>query len=140
MGKFTGKLMAFMYGRYGIDSLGRGLFVLYFILWFLNLFIRSTVLWLVNLFVILFLIFRVLSKNIARRRAENEIFLKVWHPVKTELRLAYDRIHDIKTNRYRKCRHCKAIIKLPNKRGTQTVKCPKCGEKFSVKIIFSNVK
>ncbi len=135
MKNFKQKLLTFMYGRYGVDELYYGLFTAWFVLVIVNMFARSSVIYLLETVAIVFSIWRVLSRNYEKRRRENAAFLKTWKPVKNYLLYCKDRIRDIKTFRYRKCPKCRAIIKLPNKRGKHTTRCPKCGERFDVRIL-----
>ncbi len=71
------KLMNFMQGRYGNDQLNIGLLVLYFILGIVRMFIRNRVaayiFYVVMTAVILFVFYRILSRNIAKRQQENAI-------------------------------------------------------------------
>lgn len=123
-----------MYGRYGVDELYIVLFVLYFVLFFINCFISSPVLHLIAIAAPLWAIFRSMSKNYAKRRRENETFLKLYRPARAEVVLLKDRLKDFKTARYRKCPHCRIVIRLPNQKGKHTVVCPKCRERMNVNI------
>ena len=136
MGGFREKMMRFMYGRYGTDHLYYFMFAIWLILAVVGLIVRHPVFYIIGIVVMVLMIMRSMSKNIAQRRKENQFFLKFFNPVKREVLLIKDRIRDIRTARYRRCRHCKALIKLPKVTGKHTVRCPKCGEKFDVHIIF----
>lgn len=127
-------MMAFMVGRYGVDELYYGLFALWGITALINIFAQSAIVSLIGTAAAVFMIFRFLSKNTAKRRRENEAFLKLWKPMKSWFILQRDRFRDRKTARYRKCPKCKAILKLPNKKGNHTTSCPKCGNRFDVRI------
>jgi len=136
MQSFKNKLASFMYGRYGVDPLYYGLLALYLIFLLLNI-VFSSVIWSVLMAAALgYALFRSLSRNIPARRRENEVFLKFWHPLKTELKLFRDKWKDRKTARYRRCTHCHVIIRLPNEKGKHTVICPHCKKRFAVKIIL----
>ncbi len=131
------KLYRFFYGRYGIDALGKALMLLYVVVAILNVligvlasrYILYTVQWIL-LFVI---IFRMLSRNIAARRKENDFYEK--HFGKS-VDMLFKRIKEIRYKRYRKCPNCKAYSRLPIKRGKHTVKCPACHTQFKVFIAF----
>jgi DNA-directed RNA polymerase subunit RPC12/RpoP len=135
MNNFRQKLIRFMIGRYGMDEMYLGLFGVWFAITLVNAFVHSVILNLLAFAALMWGLFRFLSRNHAKRRAENEKFLRLWRPVKNWLTFQRDRFRDRKTARYRKCRHCKAIVKLPNKKGKHTVRCPKCGERFDVRIL-----
>lgn len=135
MDKLKQKMIAFMYGRYGTDELYIALFVLWLVLVVINAFVHSTIISIIAFAVILYSLFRSMSKKRDKRVRENQIFLKAWRPVKNWFSYQHDRFRDRKIARYRKCKHCHAIIKLPNKRGRHSVVCPKCREKFNVHIL-----
>ena len=79
-------------------------------------------------------LFRMFSRKIYKRRAENEKFLKIWNPIKNKFRLMKNKRRDRKTHVYKKCPKCKAVLRLPKQKGKHTVRCPKCSERFDVKI------
>lgn len=132
--KFTQKLALFMYGRYGVDELYYGLFGLWIALMLINSAADSVILAGLTSVVLVWQMFRFFSKNREKRRRENEVFLRFFKPVKSWFVLQRDRIRDRKTARYRKCPKCGAILKLPNKKGKHTTVCPKCSNRFDVRI------
>ncbi len=123
-----------MYGRYGIDEMYYGLFALWTALLLLNMFLNSAIVSVLSSAVVIYMLYRSMSKNHAKRRAENSKFLSLWRPVKKWFMFQRDKFRDRKNYRYRKCTHCKAIVKLPNRKGKHSVICPKCRERFDVKI------
>lgn len=137
---FRDRLIRFFSGRYGIDSLYYALFIFYLVLWTVLLFIRPLpvrlALYGVQAIVLFFMLYRVLSKNIYKRRRENDAFLKIWRPVKGFFILTKNRIRDIKGFRYRKCPHCKAMLRLPKRKGEHSVICPRCKKRFMAKVRF----
>lgn len=135
MGNFRDRMARFMYGRYGIDQLYYALFVFYFILVIVNLVFQSPILGVLNWAVLLYMAYRLFSRNIARRRAENDRFLKIWNPVKSSCLLTFRRVKEIRTHRFRKCPHCKASLRLPRKSGKHAVVCPRCRREFEVRIL-----
>ena len=136
MGKFTDKLSRFMYGRYGADQLYIALFVLYFVVLVINMFTRFWIVDVLMWVILAWLIFRTFSRNIYKRQRENEIFLKFWNPIQSELSLLFRRIREIRTHRFRKCPHCKTVLRLPRKRGKNVVRCPRCQTRFQVRVFL----
>ncbi len=134
------KLIQFMTGRYGIDQLYYGLLVLYFVLLIINFFIPSIIASIVlTVFcwsVFLYMFFRVFSRNLSKRYAENQMFLSIWNPIAAWFRLLRNRIRDRKTKVYHKCPNCKAVLRLPRRKGVHTVQCPKCKADFRLKVRF----
>ena len=135
---FWNKVRSFFYGRYGIDGLYYALLTLFLVLWIARLFstnlILSIVLLVLQLASVGYMFFRCFSKNIYARRRENEFFKNIFKKIKNFFVLQKNRIRDIKGYRYRKCPHCKAMLRLPKRRGRHTVICPRCKNRFEVKI------
>ena len=136
MEKLRDKLTHFMYGRYGSDQLYYALFVIYIIFIIADVFIKSSVISFLASAVIIWMFFRSFSKNISKRRSENEKFMKLWSPIKLRSSLPLRRIKELKTHRFRKCPHCKGLLRLPSKRGKHTVKCPRCHKEFEIRILL----
>lgn len=136
--KFIYKLRSFLWGRYGIDGLYYGLLCAFLITWIARLFCRNIiaaiVLGVVQLAIFVFMFYRCFSKNITARRLENEKFMGVFRSIKNFFILTKNRVRDIKGFRYRKCPHCKAVLRLPRRKGRHGVVCPRCHKRFEVKI------
>ncbi|MEG2117770.1 MAG: hypothetical protein RRY76_01050 [Clostridia bacterium] len=130
------KFAKFMYGRYGNDKFNIALLVLFFVLWFVNLFVSSKIIYVLTLLIIVYQLFRTFSRNTFKRQRENIAFLKIWNKIWPKIKLFFKRIKDITKFRYRTCPSCKAVLRLPRKRGTHSTRCPKCGNSFDVKIHF----
>ena len=134
MNRLKSVLIRFFAGRYGTDNFGRFLIAVYFVCSVLNVFLKSRILQILTLIIAIFSLWRMFSRNHYKRSNENRKFMSIWKPVKTEFKLFFDKIKYSKDSRFRKCKHCKAILKLPNKKGKHSVRCPKCGKLFDVKI------
>lgn len=112
----------FMAGRYGTDRLSMvilcgGLFVS-----LLSVFIRwpglNLVLVLVSYGLMIWAIFRTLSRNTYKRYQENRRFM-----------LLLSRLKDRK-NRYFQCPKCRQTVRVPRGKGKISITCPKCRERF----------
>ena len=123
-----------MYGRYGTDTLGNVMLVSYIVITILYTFIGFFVdsvwfdvaVWLVSTALAIIVFYRMFSRNVVKRRKENERFCGFF-------RLRKNRFKDRKTHVYRKCPECKAVLRLPKAKGKHTVVCPRCKKRFSVK-------
>ena len=77
----------FMQGRYGTDKLNNALWVLLLILWFVNIFVWNRVArYIIDgimLLIIVLICFRMFSRNIVARSAENRKFLPIYNAVRT---------------------------------------------------------
>ena len=131
------KLSSFFKGRYGADPLAKGMLAIYVALAILMLFVGTAAKIILNLFslILCFLMFyRMLSKNIAKRAQENEIYLRARKKTKEWFLLSRNKWKYRKTHIYKKCPHCGAQIRLPRIRGEHRCACPKCGDSFGVSI------
>ena len=135
MSKFKSKLADFFYGRYGNDTLNKTLTAIYLV-WLIafsivDIFVKSIVFsiigWLVTLTFFVLVMRRTMSRNIYARRKENEKFCNFF-------KLRKNKFRDRKTHVYRKCKSCKAVLRLPKVKGKHTVVCPKCKNRFDVKV------
>lgn len=123
-------LQRLMYGRYGGgDQLNLFLLILSITL---SLILRFTPVWYLGYITYLplgYAIFRMFSRNIYKRQAENQKFLRITAPVREwcgkKLRQARDKAH-----RYYACPKCKQTCRVPRGRGRIQITCPKCGESF----------
>ena len=78
------------------------------------------------------MLFRVLSRNYARRRAENAKFLTVAGPAIRWIKLQRT-IHRDKEHRYFKCPNCGQQLRVPRGKGKVTITCRNCGVSFDEK-------
>ena len=132
--RFMYRLSVFMNQRYGIDRLFYVLMVLFLILAEISILFSLPWLRALQLLLLVYIMFRVLSKNTARRRHENEVFMSAWNKVKGFFRLNRDRIRYRREFVFRRCPHCSAQLRLPRKSGEHTVRCSRCSGRFDVKI------
>ena len=131
---FVQKLMRFMYGRNGYDRICRAAMVLCIVLAVVNIFINSWIIMVIEAAVLAYAIFRVLSKNIYRRRAEDAKYAKFENAIARPFKLMRNKWRDRKTHIYRKCPSCKKVLRLPKRKGKHTVNCPCCHNRFDVKV------
>lgn len=112
----------FMAGRYGTDRLNMvilctGLFVSLLSVW------SRWALWdliftLLSYGLMIWAIWRSLSRNTYARYQENRKFLQF-----------FDRLKDRK-NRYFDCPKCHQMVRVPRGKGKISITCPRCKEKF----------
>ncbi len=78
------------------------------------------------------LLYRALSRNAAKRQAENLRFLNWFRRTK---RLADGAIkrHKDKEHKYYTCKKCGTVCRVPTGKGNIVITCPKCGEKIQAK-------
>ena len=134
MRKFLARITSFFQGRYGFDSLSYFLLFLSILFSILGIFFLSEVFYIIDIILYGFVIYRCFSKNFVLRANENRRFLGIFRSIKSFFSLQKRIFKDRKTHVYRTCPKCKATIRLPKKKGSHTVRCPKCSERFDVKI------
>ncbi len=125
-------IQRFMYGRYGNDPLNLFLVGLYLVLYLLYVFTRFQVLYLISLALVFFSLFRLLSRNLPRRREENMKFMKAAGPVIRWFRFRHVTRRD-KEHRYFRCPSCGQQLRVPRGKGKITVTCRSCGAIFEEK-------
>jgi hypothetical protein len=150
MGRFKEKLYRFMYGRYGTDQLYNFLMVLFFIVWVIELVvlavipegqlqgILSIVFGLLTTGIIVYMTFRTMSRNIYKRRRENEAYLKASRAAKRFVSFntasgTKSRNRDDAQYVFRDCTRCGSVLRLPRRVGRHKVSCPRCRNSFFVK-------
>ena len=122
----------FMAGRYGGDQLNLLLIALYVILYIVFLFTRMVAFELLALILVVASLYRSLSRNLERRRAENNRFLQTVRPIWRKWAAFRARAHD-KEHRYFKCPNCGQLMRVPRGKGRITVHCRACGAAFEEK-------
>lgn len=130
------KFMKFMQGRYGVDGFARFTMGAALVCVFVSVFFQkgSTIGALLNtlgLAAIIYTYFRILSRNISRRYAENQKYLSMT----SKLRLSFNReksmMQQRKTHHIYTCPGCGQKIRIPRGKGQKVeIECPKCHEKF----------
>ena len=73
--KMAWKMQRFMMGRNGLDDLARHLYILGWVFIILNIFFNNAGLYILSLVVLGYALFRMFSKNVARRHQENTVYL-----------------------------------------------------------------
>ena len=115
-------LRSFMSGRYGSDRLNMvilcaGLVASILSSLFRNLNARMIFL-VLSYALMIWAIFRSLSRNTNKRYQENRRFLMI-----------FDRLKD-RNNRYFNCPKCRQTVRVPRGKGKISITCPRCREKF----------
>lgn len=123
------KLQRFMWGRYGIDRLNQVLLAGAFVAMILSM-TGVGLFYAVATVLIFYTYFRIFSRDINKRTAENQWYLKKEMKVrglflKRKKESAQRRIY-----RIYKCPDCGQKIRVPKGKGKIAVSCRKCGAEF----------
>ena len=138
--KLQNALYRFMYGRNGADQLNTALLILYLAVWIIGGIVASiidhtiahTVVNVLMSVLVVIIFWRMFSKNLAKRRAENAKFLAWWTPIKNRFKGAKARRAD-KNHKYFTCHSCKTVCRVPVGKGKIVITCPKCGAQINAR-------
>lgn len=124
------KLMRFMYGRYGVDALGKCTLGLGLAAAVITWFSDSPVFPLLSWGLIIYTYFRMFSKNIYKRSAENRTYLNKTYRLRCSLARQKNMLAQRKTHHIYKCPSCRQKIRIPRGKGRIEIRCPKCSATF----------
>ena len=134
MNELRYKIARFLSGRYGPDPLFYLLFAIAAVLAIVNGFLRLFYLQIAVYAIIILAILRMMSRNVYARRKENDAVFGFLGKIKNRYDTHIQRKHDT-THVYRKCPRCKAVLRLPRKKGKHKTVCPRCNCDFTVRVI-----
>lgn len=130
------KFAIFMMGRYGQDQLNRLLSITGLIILVVSVVIvrfiplLSSVLWIAAVALIVICYWRMFSRNIAARSAENQRYLTFRYKFAVEKQRRAERAAQSKDYKFFKCPKCGVLNRIPKGKGKIEITCPRCGEKF----------
>ena len=130
------KFARFMMGRYGQDQLNRLLSITGLIILVVSVVIvrfiprLSSVLWIAAVALIVICYWRMFSRNIAARSAENQRYLTFRYKFAVEKQRRAERAAQSKDYKFFKCPKCGVLNRIPKGQGKIEITCPRCGEKF----------
>lgn len=124
------RMQGFMAGRYGTDQLSK------LILWIslaclaVSMFTRLNVFYILGLVLLIYTYYRMFSRNVAKRYAENQKYLN-WR-YGFAVRRNKRRVHweQRKIYRFYKCPQCRQKVRVPKGKGKVAITCPKCRMEF----------
>lgn len=131
--KIGNSLARFMYGRNGVDQLGFVTLWAAIILDVVNLFVRNqvaySILSAVAMVLTIWMVFRMFSKNLSKRRAENAAYMnKVVYPLRQALSRSRDKEH-----KYFTCPNCRTVCGYPGARAASSSPAPSAARKSTAK-------
>ncbi len=124
------KFREFMYGRYGFDQFSRALVVVSLLLSVFTIFIKASWLTLLLYIPLIYVFYRMMSKDIQRRTKENMAYCRMANSVKKRLTNLKLSLVGTKTHAYYKCSKCKQTIRVPRGKGKICITCPRCKAEF----------
>ena len=124
------RMQGFMAGRYGTDQLSK------LILWIslaclaVSMFTRLNVFYILGLVLLIYTYYRMFSRNVAKRYAENQKYLN-WRYGFAVRRNKW-KVHweQRKIYRFYNCPQCRQKVRVPKGKGKVAITCPKCRMEF----------
>lgn len=123
------KMMRFMQGRYGNDRLGQVMLMVALICMVLSL-LRIPFISTVGLVVLILTYYRMFSRQIGKRAAENQKYLVLEWKLRARLQKRKQAMAQSRTHRIFRCPECRQKIRVPRHRGRIAISCRKCGTEF----------
>lgn len=123
------KLQRFMWGRYGNDRFNQFLMIVAIFFLMLSMF-GGHILYLLSLVLMVYAYYRMLSKQIAKRTAENQWYLQKEMKIQSILYCKKNEFAQRKDFRIYKCPSCRQKLRVPRGRGKIAIRCRKCGTEF----------
>ena len=124
------KFMRFMQGRNGFDQFALFLNKVVWVVLILSIFIRWTPIYYFGLALMIYMFFRVFSKNIAKRYAENQKFCNLRYDAAIQWDKWKKEWQQRKIYRFYRCPICNQKVRVPKGRGKICITCPKCRAEF----------
>lgn len=124
------KIQQFMMGRYGADQLGQVYLGAALILMVISLFSRWNILYLFALGLLIYEYYRMFSKKIDKRYAENQKFVTWRYRMVVKWNQKKEHFKQRKIYHFYKCPSCKQKVRVPKGKGKICITCPKCRTEF----------
>lgn len=119
-----------MYGRYGIDHLSKFTVSLAIIFMVLANIFDSSLFAMFSWFLLFYSYFRMFSRNIYKRAAENQKYLAKTSHIRSWIYQQKNLFQQKKTHHIYKCPGCSQKIRIPRGKGRIEIRCPKCNTTF----------
>ncbi|MCR5666857.1 MAG: hypothetical protein K6G01_08510 [Eubacterium sp.] len=128
---FRDKIARFMYGRYGgRDELNKVLWIVTLILLVVSMFSRISLFYYAALALLIYCYFRMMSRNIPKRYAENQKFLQATSRIRGKMFWSKEHFQQRKYYAFYKCSSCGQKVRVPRGKGRIEITCPKCHNRF----------
>lgn len=122
LAQLSARMQRFMAGRYGTDRLNMTILSAGLVACLISPFFKNAGINLlftaISYGLMIWAIYRSLSRNTYARYQENRKFLQF-----------FDRLKD-RQHRYYDCPKCRQVVRVPRGKGKIAITCPKCREKF----------
>jgi len=132
------KLIKFMSGRYGFDQLYRFLLLSGVLCMLLSAMLRdsaflSSIFHYASVALLVWAIYRALSRNVEKRYLENLHYLERMGAVMQHFRMSKEKFQQRKEYKFFVCPTCRTNLRVPKGKGKVNITCAKCGTRFQGK-------
>ena len=127
------RMARFMAGRNGNDRLNLFILVLGIVFIILGIVFKKTAAGLFNILTLVALVivyFRMFSRNIMKRQAENAKYMELRNKVISRFRVLRERWAQRNDYKFFRCPSCRTVLRVPRGRGKIMIVCKKCGTRF----------
>ena len=131
------RIQHFLSGRNGPDHLSRFVMITAVIGVLLSLLFHplgngtvASLFWLYACVAIFYSYFRMLSRNVYKRREENDRYLQKRQKFYRKIKDQTIRFHQRKSYKFFTCKACKSVMRVPRGKGKVRITCKHCGETF----------
>lgn len=131
MMRWKEKVARFMQGRYGIDAFSKFILVAAVVCMVIAMLFRARIFDVLGWALLVYSYFRLLSRDYAKRSAENQKYLQLVYKLKEgfrsgqRMKISTDREHKVF-----KCPSCGQKTRVPRGKGKIEIDCPRCHNKF----------
>lgn len=124
------KIQRFMAGRYGADEFSRVCSMTALILLLLSMFGRFGICYWLAVALMIYSIWRTMSRNVSKRYQENQKYLNYRYRLIVKKDKLKKRFQQRKIYRFYRCPQCRQMVRVPRGRGKICITCPKCRTEF----------
>jgi DNA-directed RNA polymerase subunit RPC12/RpoP len=119
-----------MMGRYGVDKMSQVLSGCSLALVAIGIIFKISVCYWAGFVLIGVIYFRMLSRNIPKRYAENQAFLRYYYRLTGWFTGKKQSLERNKGYHIYRCPQCKQKVRVPKGKGKISIHCPKCSTDF----------
>ena len=131
--RFKLKCAQFMSGRYGADELGLCCLIVALAVDIIGRLCGTGLLLIPSFALYVWTIYRIFSRNIEKRQAENAKYQAIFGNVTKEIRQFFIRLKNSREYKYFRCPGCRARMRMKRGSGERHIVCPKCRKEFDKK-------
>ncbi len=127
------RLAQFMAGRNGNDQFNVFLLVVDIVLVLIGTIaggVAGGVIYIAVLLLLVYIYFRMFSRNVYRRREENGKYIRLKYKVSAWIRVRKERWVQRKDYKFFTCPSCHTTLRVPRGHGKIKIVCRKCGNSF----------